>query len=339
MGKGHGLVRIASLSGYHKVADRVGLDSGPLLKAAGLTPALMSDPEQFVPAEPIVELLEKSALQSGCPTFGLQMARERSISDLGAASVLVVLQPNLEAMLQTICRYRNSILPIIVINVERHDDIAVIGADLALVSKASSRQANDLLLGCLFKFIRAILGQSWQPECTHFTYPEPAPPDRPVYQAVFGPHLQFNDHFNGLTVTLADLYRPREDADPGLAQHAIALARQVFDPEEPTFVQRVQQAVVFQLGSSRATVGNTAEVLGLHPRTLQRRLEDEHVTFRELVHQTRTQLAARFLLNRNLSITEVGEALGYSSTGAFSRWYRHEFGFSPTQGRAQLAEA
>jgi AraC-like DNA-binding protein len=51
------------------------------------------------------------------------------------------------------------------------------------------------------------------------------------------------------------------------------------------------------------------------------------------------QQVARFLANPNLRINEVAEALGYSSTGAFSRWYRTEFGQPPTQGRREETHA
>jgi AraC-like DNA-binding protein len=154
---------------------------------------------------------------------------------------------------------------------------------------------------------------------------------------LFGRHLQFNADFNGFAVPPADLDHPRDAADPGLALHATMLVHHVLNPGEPTLVQRVGEATTYLLGSSRATVVDAAEVLGMHPRTLQRRLESEGVTFRELIHQTRVRLAARFLANPNLTITEVAEALGYSSSGAFSRWYRHEFGRPPKQGRGNLA--
>jgi AraC-like DNA-binding protein len=334
MGKRHGLVRITALSGYQRVADRLGLDTGPLLRAAGVTPILLSEPEQFVPAEPLADLLEESARQSGCATLGLQIALERSMSDMGLISVLMAVQHSFSALLETLGRYRNTIVPIITLRVERHDDIGVIDADLALPSDRPHRQANELLLGTMVGMARAIIGPDWHPECTYFAYPAPAPSDRSVYHSLFGPALQFNADFNGFTATLADLDRWREGADPGLAHHARRLVHHMLNPDEPTLVQRVQEAVTYLLGSSRATAEDTARVLGLHPRTLQRRLEREGVTFRGLVSLTRVQLVSRFLSNRTLSIAEVAEALGYSSTGAFSRWYRQEFGRSPQQARA-----
>lgn len=339
MGNRQGLVRIAALTGYQRVADRLGLNTKLLLRAAGVTPALLADPEQFVPAPPLVDMLDESARQAGCATFGLRMAMERTLSDMGLVSVLLALQPNFGALLETVARYRNSIVPIVGLRAERHGEIAVVHLDLNLPTEKPRWQVDDLLVGAFVGMGRALLGQDWHPECTFFCHAEPAPADRPLYATLFGSDLQFNADFNGFTLKLSDLQRSRESADPGLAVHATTLIDHVIRPSEQTLAQRVEEAISFLLGSSRATVEDAAHVLGLHPRTLQRRLEKEGVTFRHLVHDTRLRLASRFLANPGLSIAQVSDALGYSSSGAFSRWYRHEFGRSPKQGRALLAEA
>jgi AraC-like DNA-binding protein len=333
------LARVAVLSRYQLVADRLGLDTRPLLKAAGLTTAILADREQFVPARPIADMFEESARLSGCPTFGLQMAMERTVADMGKVSVLVALQPNFDGVLLMLCRYRNSILPILAFHVEKHGDIAVVSADVSLKSKRPYRQINDLLLGFLVGLARSFLGNDWNPECTYIPYPEPDRASRAVYHRAFGRSIQFNADFNGISLLVSDLERPRLGADPALAEHAAMLVKHMLDPGQTSFVQRVQQAIIYLLGTSRATVAETAQTLAMHPRTLQRRLEAAGVTFRELVHEARMQQVARFLANPNLRINEVAEALGYSSTGAFSRWYRTEFGQPPTQGRREETHA
>ena len=63
------LVRAASLTGYFDVAEQLRLDVRPLLRQAGLAPPMMSNPEQMLPARPVVRLLEESATASGCMTY------------------------------------------------------------------------------------------------------------------------------------------------------------------------------------------------------------------------------------------------------------------------------
>jgi AraC-like DNA-binding protein len=180
---------------------------------------------------------------------------------------------------------------------------------------------------------KAILGQDWVPHCAYFTYPEPQPIDRMLYSQRFGPSLQFNADFNGFATSVADLDRVRAGADPALLRHAETLVDLALGPAEMTFSRTVRQALMHLLGSSEATLASTAAALGLHPRTLQRHLQDEGVSFRTLVNQTRMQLAVRLLANPAARIADVADALGYSSTGAFSRWHRQAFGRPPTHQR------
>jgi AraC-like DNA-binding protein len=202
-----------------------------------------------------------------------------------------------------------------------------------LAANRPFRQTNELLLGAIVIIARTMLGRDWAPICTYVAYPEPAPCDRAFYRRAFGNQLQFNADFNGMAVVPEDLDRSRENHDPGLAHHAERLIDRLAEPGDPDFLPAVQQALGYLLGSSRGTMAEVAASLNLHPRTLQRRLQREGVRFRELVHETRVRLAARFVANPNLRIAEIAEALGYSSTGAFSRWFRHEFGRPPTQYR------
>ncbi len=327
------LVRVAVLSGYTTVAQGLGLDYPPLLKEAGLTPSLLDHPEQLISAGAAIHLLEESARLSGCPTFGLKMALQRDVADMGMISVLMALQPSLGDVIRIVDYYRGFLLPIIALDVERHSDIAVIVLDLILFPAEPHRQANELLLGTAALAARAVMGEDWAPESTHLAYPAPANSDLIEYQRMFRSELEFNANFNGLTVTRADLDTPRTTANVGLAHHAESLVVEALQPVQQSIVLTVQETIMHLLSSSQATLKTTAHALGLHERSLQRRLDEEGFTFQDLLNQTRKQLAVRLLANPNTKVAEVAEALGYSSTGSFSRWYHATFGHPPTHDR------
>ena len=50
------LVRAASLTGYFAVAEELGSTSCPLLRRAGLSRSMLSNPEQMLPARSVVQL-------------------------------------------------------------------------------------------------------------------------------------------------------------------------------------------------------------------------------------------------------------------------------------------
>jgi len=70
-------------------------------------------------------------------------------------------------------------------------------------------------------------------------------------------------------------------------------------------------------------------------RTLQRRLGDEGTTFRDVLADTRQELASSLLRESNRSITEIGRQVGFSEPAAFARAFRRWTGHTPTTFRAE----
>src|SRR5882672_1628444 len=95
------LVRSAALGNYPEVARRVGLDPDRMIRAAGLDPAVLSNPDLRIPTAAVVSLLEESARQSDCATLGLQMAESWRLSDFGVVSLMLSHQRTLRDALET----------------------------------------------------------------------------------------------------------------------------------------------------------------------------------------------------------------------------------------------
>jgi AraC-like DNA-binding protein len=79
---------------------------------------------------------------------------------------------------------------------------------------------------------------------------------------------------------------------------------------------------------------NVARALGMSSRTLQRRLDSEGVTFRQLVLDVKIDVAKELLGDRSLTIADVATAVGFARVSAFSRAFSHHSGLSPSQFRA-----
>jgi hypothetical protein len=176
------LVRAAALTNFFEVAAAEGLNPQPLLRQAGLTRALLTDPEQRVPVDACAVLLESAADASSCLTFGLRMAESRQLSDFGLMSLLISQQPTLRDALDTIIRYRHLVNESVAIMVESAGKVVMIRQEVVL--GAPSRQATELALGVVFRLCRALLGAHWHPLSVNFTHA--APPDLQVHRRLFG---------------------------------------------------------------------------------------------------------------------------------------------------------
>jgi AraC-like DNA-binding protein len=80
----------------------------------------------------------------------------------------------------------------------------------------------------------------------------------------------------------------------------------------------------------RATV---AHMLGMSERTLQRRLEVEGASFRQLLDDTHKELAQQYIERDDLSFADVAYILGFNEQSSFFRAARRWFGTTPQQYR------
>ena len=330
------LVRACSLTGYFVVAEQLGLDVTPLLRRVGLTRSMMSNPEQMLPARSVVQLLEDSAWASGCATFGLRMATERRVSDIGIVSLLLVHQPTLRRSLEVLGEFRNRLNSHLSLQIEDQGETVFLRQHFALNPPIFSRQVNDAALGVHYKLCRTIMGDEWRPQSVCLNYERPTPSHRAIYDRLFDCPIQFGSDFDGIIVDGSDMSRQLPRWEAALAGHARDLVTATVDPGERTMADEVAQSIRLIMPSGRATFGGIADALGMSVRTLQRRLEREGTSFGNLLDRVRAQQVSQHLANRRLRLTEVSHFLGFSNLASFSAWYRSKFHETPTEARRRL---
>jgi AraC-like DNA-binding protein len=88
----------------------------------------------------------------------------------------------------------------------------------------------------------------------------------------------------------------------------------------------VQRALASRVAGGDTRIELIGRELGLAPRTLQRRLSDEGVSYQKLLDDARKTAAGQYLGRSSLAIGEIAYLLGYSEPAAFhrafKRWYQ-----------------
>jgi AraC-like DNA-binding protein len=324
-------VRAATLSNFAEVAQQAGLNPRALLREVGLDPAVLADPDSPVPAGAVFTLLDNAARASGWPNFGLRMAESRRLADFGAVSLLIAHQASLREGLETTIRHLHMINAALTIEVEHLGDLVIIREGLIAEDIRPTPQAYELAVGAMYRMCAALLGPRWRPQMVTFTHQ--APDDLSVHRRLFGSNVQFESDFNGVIISGADLDRANPLADPKLANYARRYVDALDGRESDSTIRQVRKAAYHLLPSGRASITQIARSLGIHVRTLQRRLAAENADFSDLLNSARREAAQRHLENPSLSLTHISGLLGYGQLSSFTRWFRAEFGLSPTAWR------
>lgn len=324
-------MRAVSLSAYVEVAGSVGLDGARMLRQAGISLEALEDPENRLPAGAVVRLLERSAEESGCDSFGLMMAERRTFASLGPVSLLLERLPNMRAVVRASIVFERHLNDVISIALEEHDDTSLIKFDLW--PEYWGAQMVDLLLGIAYQVVTGASGGRWKPACVHTM--RRAPEDQSVWRRFFAAPIEFEANVNGFSASSASMLIPNPLADEAMARNAHHLLRLLPLTTGPEPIgDKVRRTISLLLPSGRATVDQVAAQLGVSARSLQRRLDEEGLQFGELLSGVRQDLATAYLANSSRPVTSVAALLGYSSPSSFTRWFAGSFGMAPQAWRA-----
>jgi len=326
-------MRAVTLGTYLEVAASVGLDGPSMLRRAGISPEILEKPAHQIPASTVIGLLERSAKVSGCENFGLLLAEARTFASLGPITLLFARLPNVREVMRAAIDFQSHINDIISMSVDDVGDTCLIRLDVA--AGFWSVQMFDQYVAMAYRVLTEATSNGWMPDCVHLV--RKAPDDPAPWRRAYAVPIEFDATFNGLSSTAEAMARANPNADATMARHARQLLNLVHVESVDTMVDRVRRSIILLLPSGRATIDQIAAQLGLSPRSLQRRLDDEGEQFAEVLAGVRRELATAYLANSTHPITTVAELLGYASPSSFTRWFAEEFGKSPQAWRADQA--
>ncbi|MCE7008221.1 AraC family transcriptional regulator [Kibdelosporangium philippinense] len=331
------LARYAALNSYVEVSQSVGVDPAGLMRGVGLDPASLGSPDRWVPAAAIARLLEQSAAASGHQDFGLKLAERRRLANLGPLSLVIREEPDLRSALRMLIRHANMYNEALRMRRSVTNGLTTVRIRFEFGEPVGARQATELAVGVLYRLLRDLLGPLWQPVTVCFTHP--APVDASTHRKFFGPMLKFEQEFDGIVFYASDLDTPNKLSDPQLRTYARQFLDSLGLAEETTPLDRVRELVELLLPSGRCSVEHVARSLGVDRRTVHRHLADANETFSSVLNSIRAELADQMVSSRRYSLTEIATLLSFSSSSNFSRWFRGQFGCTPSHWRAEKQHA
>jgi len=315
------LGRSAGLAGLLEVCRDVGVDAYQLAHAAGLPPAVLTDPDLRVSVEAMGRMFEMGAEQSGVDDFGLRIAERRRISNMGVVGLVIREQPTLRKALQAYARYQwlqNDAYTLILAEFADQAILRINGPAW------QQRQTAELSVATALRTIRAIIGEGWRPQEVWFTHAAPARLD--THRRVLGITPTFEQDYMAILMRRSDLDTRIPTADPAMAEQVARYLERLTEGRSVDLRDKVGELVVALLPDGACTVERVAQHLGMDRRTLHRRLSAQGATFTGILDSTRVDLARSLLSTSDRPLQAIADLLGFSSLSAFAHWFRRKFG-------------
>ncbi|RJX39167.1 AraC family transcriptional regulator [Paenibacillus pinisoli] len=158
-----------------------------------------------------------------------------------------------------------------------------------------------------------------------------------VLEAYFGCRVRVNAACNRLTLNRRDLDRPFISYNEELLEILTPVLDRSLEEElnNSSITEKVKWMMKRSLAGGSPDMGKIAKELGISERTLQRRLADEHTSFKQLLAEVRHEQAREYLSDPSLDIKEVAFLLGYEDQNSFYRAFRYWEGDTPSHWRAE----
>jgi AraC-like DNA-binding protein len=304
-----------------------------VLRAAGLRPADLADPDIFLDLERIVLLQDAAAREAGDPAFGLHLGAAFDLGALGALSYAVLNAPRVRAALRNLERYARAHMQDAPVAFTAAGGLAVLSYRPEGLDPEAARHHVESTAVIGHRILRRLAGAAWRAREVRFRHGPPA--DSREHERIFEAPVRFSQAENALVFDEVVLAARVRGADPWLLpiveEH---LRQQIADPQPaPTWPHAVRDLVARSVAEGQATLRAISQGLGLSVRTFQRRLAEHGLVFKQVVDEVRHELALRYLGDPEATLTDVALRLGYSELSAFDRAFRRWTGCSPLEHR------
>lgn len=330
-GYAHALLEHLEKSG-HDPARILGEDAHTLLQ----TPA-----SQRLDGQLCSSLLVRVCTALNDPVYPLRLAAHVQPRHLGLVGYLAMACPTLADAALMLHRYE-PLLDQVNLTALSIDEGRVHMRWLPVMDSPTSAHIM-FSLGVWVHQARALTGRQDLSCDADFAFEPPShPQDLQLFQGTFGGTVRFNQPCNQLIAPAALAWLPLQDASAEVHARLLALAeeRLVQMASSPdTWLGMVEHTIRRALEDARPSLTQVAASLGLAPRTLQHRLDQEGLQFRQLVDRLLQERALRLLGQAQLSVADVALKLGFANQSAFHHAFKRWTGQAPGAWRTARSGA
>lgn len=289
-------------------------------------------PESLVPMSACTSFLSKAKQMEGLPNYGLLVGQQTQVAQLGGFGRLVQSSLTVYEALENIQNHLASHGSAATTWFERKDKLVWFCHRYFFDFGEGGHQSSLFTLMLLLNLIRLATGPRWRPVAIQIQMPYSK--EVSAFSEFAGINVLFGQAQSAIALQLSTLALPlpnRFNLDP--VQAGMDLALLVKTAPAFDLPGSVRQLIQTQLLTGTPSMTRLAESIHISNRTLQRRLEEEGLSYSRLVEEVRFEKATALLADPAVKVREIAHVLGYRDPANFTRAFRSWTGISPAEYR------
>ena len=292
---------------FDSALEAEGVDPAAVFAEVGIAPQVTSDPLRRISNEDVSRLFEASVRATGNPCFGIEVGERMQPGNLHALGFAMLASVTLQDFYNRICNYYRV--------VSQSADFVqdqVAGASVLVARNMAASvcyETEDAWVTMMVRFLRFLYQQPLNPLWIDLVRPEPAGGGQRFLEYFQCP-VRFNQREVRIAIDSAVMERILPGASADLAQHHDQIVMQYLEKiDRKDIVNRVRGLIIEELASGTLSKQGVAEKMHMSPRNLQLKLAENNTTFQDTLDNTRQKLAAGYIEQSHLAITEIARWL------------------------------
>lgn len=329
-----------TLTNWVRSASRCGFNIEPVFRDVGVQTDLIHLESATVSIETLRMLMEACVARAQQHHFPFVLGETFAFEYIPDVETFLTTSPTLREAFRVFEWIRLLINPLIGVSLDEAGSEARLLVRFDVGEQAHAELAHQHFLEATFsavvKFVRELMAGS-QGAPTLLTF-RCAPPYNSIdYAAYFKMPVRFGQRDDALILDRGLLDLPLSGAFPALHKQAEyrveqRIAQSAARPGLVAHVEQIFMETPILLGQG---IEAMAQRLQLHPRTLQRRLQEHGVRYTTLQAQVRFRLSSQWLQEDEVSVETISERLGFCDRRSFTQAFKRWSGLSPSQFRGK----
>ncbi len=313
-----------------------GMSVTELEKITGINRSKMDDPDARITMTQFLNLWQIAVDVTNDPALGLHLRKNYGTNIMHFVVIIALNSENLFEAMQSWARYAMLICEtdrIEIFEKKDHYIFTYTNTSPEYENRWIPEHHCSLALG----YGRMMTQKEFDPVEVWFRHENPGYIDE--YEKTFNCPVFFNKEENLVKIKKEDMLHSIISPDPYLKSILKKHADESIEKfsKGPSLKAKVQKYMLKNLHTGTVTIQSMSDAMNMDRSTLHRHLKKEGTAFRDLLTQTRKELARNHLI-QGLTATQTGYLLGFADPSTFQRAFKRWFGQSPGEFRKEFRQ-
>lgn len=317
-----------------------GLDLEQIKAATGLTQTDLINSESRLPEELFPTIWKLLGEAYPRQPLALHMASAAPFSTFGQLAQGVQYAEDIRSALRALVKYRSVLSDQLWLELIESGSEAILQGDHP-VGEIDGGYGAEFGLALTKRLVQEILGTDDAVVRVEFKHEPFGSCD--VYENFFDVTVCFQKDHNALVFRREALDLPTQGQDIHLFQYIQGNLDLLQDywrlHHNPSQISALFDAIARNTELSEYGAETLAQQMNMSLRTLQRLVQEQGLTIRQLIDNAREARARQLLTSSTLSVAAISAQLGYSDERAFRRAFQRWTDLTPTEFRRRLGRA